>query len=198
LVELAPIDELKAALSEELLEWGDIWAVRLMGKIGHIAFIPDLIRVVLESDGLDFIHGDAIDALHGIEEPGHEEILSAIAEGDIKDPLDVSTLLEHLPYPEAYDQAVALWLRGGDDSLDSYEFYAAIRKERKNRVERQRKRMLTLDGLVKKASKNKAPRTNTHVAAVKTFKRDTPKVGRNAPCPCGSGKKYKKCCLNKK
>ena len=23
-----------------------------------------------------------------------------------------------------------------------------------------------------------------------------PKVGRNAPCPCGSGKKYKKCCLN--
>ena len=22
--------------------------------------------------------------------------------------------------------------------------------------------------------------------------------GRNDPCPCGSGKKYKKCCLNKK
>ncbi|WP_207456235.1 YchJ family protein [Azospirillum sp. SYSU D00513] len=24
--------------------------------------------------------------------------------------------------------------------------------------------------------------------------RSTPKVGRNDPCPCGSGKKYKKCC----
>jgi uncharacterized protein YecA (UPF0149 family) len=23
------------------------------------------------------------------------------------------------------------------------------------------------------------------------------KVGRNNPCPCGSGKKYKKCCWNK-
>ncbi|WP_238374901.1 SEC-C metal-binding domain-containing protein, partial [Aggregatibacter actinomycetemcomitans] len=23
------------------------------------------------------------------------------------------------------------------------------------------------------------------------------KVGRNDPCPCGSGKKYKKCCINK-
>ncbi|HNW91034.1 MAG TPA: DUF1186 domain-containing protein [Bacteroidales bacterium] len=23
-----------------------------------------------------------------------------------------------------------------------------------------------------------------------------PKIGRNAPCPCGSGKKYKKCCMN--
>ena len=25
---------------------------------------------------------------------------------------------------------------------------------------------------------------------------DTPKVGRNDPCPCGSGKKFKKCCLH--
>jgi uncharacterized protein YecA (UPF0149 family) len=26
------------------------------------------------------------------------------------------------------------------------------------------------------------------------FLRDGPKVGRNDPCPCGSGKKHKKCC----
>jgi preprotein translocase subunit SecA len=31
-------------------------------------------------------------------------------------------------------------------------------------------------------------------AAVKTVVRTMPKVGRNKPCPCGSGKKYKKCC----
>jgi preprotein translocase subunit SecA len=30
--------------------------------------------------------------------------------------------------------------------------------------------------------------------AVKTVRRQGAKVGRNAPCPCGSGKKYKKCC----
>ena len=30
-----------------------------------------------------------------------------------------------------------------------------------------------------------------------TIRRDTPKVGRNDPCPCGSGKKFKKCCLGK-
>jgi len=30
-----------------------------------------------------------------------------------------------------------------------------------------------------------------------TFKREGAKVGRNDPCPCGSGKKYKNCCLNK-
>ncbi len=30
-------------------------------------------------------------------------------------------------------------------------------------------------------------------AAIKTVRREEPKVGRNDPCPCGSGKKYKKC-----
>ncbi|NLW85909.1 MAG: hypothetical protein GXY38_03445, partial [Planctomycetes bacterium] len=29
---------------------------------------------------------------------------------------------------------------------------------------------------------------------VQTITREEPKVGRNDPCPCGSGKKYKKCC----
>jgi preprotein translocase subunit SecA len=28
----------------------------------------------------------------------------------------------------------------------------------------------------------------------KPVRRSQEKVGRNAPCPCGSGKKYKKCC----
>ena len=38
-----------------------------------------------------------------------------------------------------------------------------------------------------------APRTGPIVPR----KRDQKKVGRNDPCPCGSGKKYKKCCMNK-
>lgn len=28
----------------------------------------------------------------------------------------------------------------------------------------------------------------------RTVRRATPKIGRNDPCPCGSGKKYKHCC----
>ena len=27
-----------------------------------------------------------------------------------------------------------------------------------------------------------------------TFRRESPKIGRNEPCPCGSGKKFKRCC----
>jgi len=33
------------------------------------------------------------------------------------------------------------------------------------------------------------------IAAMKPQRRE-PRVGRNDPCPCGSGKKYKKCCLH--
>lgn len=30
-----------------------------------------------------------------------------------------------------------------------------------------------------------------------TVKNEDPSIGRNDPCPCGSGLKYKKCCLGK-
>lgn len=29
---------------------------------------------------------------------------------------------------------------------------------------------------------------------INTVRNTAPEVGRNDPCPCGSGKKYKKCC----
>jgi preprotein translocase subunit SecA len=43
------------------------------------------------------------------------------------------------------------------------------------------------DGVAPRAA---APRSEVRAA-------DGQKVGRNDPCPCGSGKKYKKCCLLK-
>ncbi|ROL62533.1 preprotein translocase subunit SecA [Bacteroidetes/Chlorobi group bacterium ChocPot_Mid] len=38
-----------------------------------------------------------------------------------------------------------------------------------------------------------APETNDRGAKVATYKRTEEKISRNAPCPCGSGKKYKNC-----
>ncbi len=35
-----------------------------------------------------------------------------------------------------------------------------------------------------------------HVVPAKTAARSTLKTGRNEPCPCGSGKKFKQCCLH--
>jgi uncharacterized protein len=41
-------------------------------------------------------------------------------------------------------------------------------------------------------SKDRALRTLSQVGD--TFRRIAPKTGRNELCPCGSGKKFKKCC----
>jgi preprotein translocase subunit SecA len=38
-----------------------------------------------------------------------------------------------------------------------------------------------------------AMRAQNTEAKVETIRRDQPKVKRNDPCPCGSGKKYKQC-----
>ncbi len=35
----------------------------------------------------------------------------------------------------------------------------------------------------------------TYIPPADTIRKEAPHVGRNDPCPCGSGKKYKKCCL---
>ncbi len=45
-----------------------------------------------------------------------------------------------------------------------------------------------------KARQNRFLNVGAKGPVVKQVKRDNPKVGRNDPCPCGSGKKYKKCC----
>ncbi|ATX80799.1 protein translocase subunit secA [Mariprofundus aestuarium] len=52
--------------------------------------------------------------------------------------------------------------------------------------------------VVEEAPREAAPVTynlgeEEEVEAQHTYKRDHPKVGRNEPCPCGSGKKYKQC-----
>ena len=52
-------------------------------------------------------------------------------------------------------------------------------------------------GDVEKESADRAMRETGVVSAGGQFVRQEPKVGRNDPCPCGSGKKFKKCCLGK-
>ena len=42
-----------------------------------------------------------------------------------------------------------------------------------------------------------APEVPPREKKQETVRRETPKVGRNDPCPCGSGKKYKNCCMKK-
>ena len=42
---------------------------------------------------------------------------------------------------------------------------------------------------------NKSDSSEEEIEKLQESVRSELKIGRNAPCPCGSGKKYKKCCL---
>jgi SEC-C motif-containing protein len=74
---------------------------------------------------------------------------------------------------------------GPDDDEGMVEFIARYSMEGAGFVHHERSTFKKIDGrwyyedgeMVKKQPK----------------RRETPKVGRNEPCPCGSGKKYKKC-----
>ena len=56
-----------------------------------------------------------------------------------------------------------------------------------------------VDAVERKRAEQAAKATKTNEdkqpsGSVKVGNRTEPKVGRNEPCPCGSGKKYKQCC----
>jgi hypothetical protein len=74
-----------------------------------------------------------------------------------------------------------------DRFRDPWEFYTAVAIQR--RQERWKKEAALED---ERALEDDETPDDFMIPYV----RETPKVGRNDPCPCGSGKKYKKCCLS--
>jgi uncharacterized protein YecA (UPF0149 family) len=45
-----------------------------------------------------------------------------------------------------------------------------------------------------KLPEEKKYRQEDFISSNGSFDNASPKIGRNSPCPCGSGKKYKNCC----
>ena len=65
--------------------------------------------------------------------------------------------------------------------------------EKVENVERKSNVKITSEGLQSNSDEPKTVKPNTTVNHT-PIKNDGPQVGRNDPCPCGSGKKYKNCC----
>ena len=240
---LAPISKLKESLSKDLMTWGDNWTVKLMGIIGSKEFVPDLIRVLRDTDNLDYIYNDALRSINTLEESADESLFTAIKSGALKD-WESFAILENLPYAEAYDFALHRWKNPSEDDMDSYEIFSYclrgigdqrgiktlqdiyanendddyigdsleclgqihtvdipelpdIINSRKERTKRQKVRMKALNDLAKYDNSLKKQGESENTGSMVPFKRKSAKIGRNKPCPCGSGKKYKKCCLNK-
>ena len=75
---------------------------------------------------------------------------------------------------------------GEDDDAGTVEFIARYTEEGKKQEHHEVADFRKEDGQWFFYD-GQAPRQTTYV-------RKSPKIGRNAPCPCNSGKKYKKCC----
>jgi len=77
---------------------------------------------------------------------------------------------------------------GADDEFGEVEFVARFREKAGGEEHAHHERALfsKVDG---RWFYNGYVPTKGH-----TVRREAPKIGRNDPCPCGSGRKYKKCC----
>jgi len=73
-----------------------------------------------------------------------------------------------------------------DGDLEDIEIKLGLREKRETKPQRLYDDFFDIDEIDDMDNLSLLPLVN-----------DKPKVGRNDPCPCGSGKKYKKCCLNK-
>lgn len=75
---------------------------------------------------------------------------------------------------------------GPSDSVGTVEFIATFDEHGQRHVHRETATFEKIDGSW--YFKDGKP------ASASPVKRESPKTGRNDPCPCGSGKKFKKCC----
>ena len=75
---------------------------------------------------------------------------------------------------------------GQDDEKGTVEFIARFLQDGTDHEHRERSHFVKRGGVWYF--------TDGKVLGPVTIRSDGPKVGRNDPCPCGSGKKYKKCC----
>ena len=82
-----------------------------------------------------------------------------------------------------------------DIKTDVVKFLMHARK-REGDIKREETVKITGEGLQNSAINNldgtMAPKTST--PQNQTVINNEPRIGRNDPCPCGSGKKYKNCC----
>jgi len=72
------------------------------------------------------------------------------------------------------------------DTEGVVEFIAHYRDREERRQHRERALFDFLDG--------RWVYRDAEAPEIETARRQQPKIGRNEPCPCGSGRKYKKCC----
>ena len=111
---------------------------------------------------------------------------------------------EHLLAMDHLKEGIGLRGYGQKDPVREYQkegydmFMDMIRRIKQDSVEKlcivQIRREEEVERIEEKQRQDYIMSRGEDTPAATTVKREAAKVGRNDPCPCGSGKKYKKCC----
>lgn len=107
--------------------------------------------------------------------------------------------MDHIDDMEQLRQGIGLQAYGNKDPLVQYRFLGfEMFEEMTSNIQKDTVGALMHVKLEQKVEKEEAPKitgTNKDDTVAKgPYVRKTAKIGRNDPCPCGSGKKYKQCC----
>jgi len=92
---------------------------------------------------------------------------------------------------ESFDLFEELWDRATEEMVRTVFLYRPVTEEEEREMVAARARRAQQKVSYSGGDASPDQRTAT---AINTAVKSGPKVGRNEPCPCGSGKKYKKCC----
>ena len=194
-------------------ETDDDWVLtevpKVMGMIGKQAIKP-LADYMLGDVKDEFSKANASDCLKSIatEHPEQRDTVLDVYSQYLKAPdptlqsfngLLVCSLLD-LKATELIDQIRPMYEKGYVDittsgDLEDVEIGLGLRSQRDTPKPNYADPRLAVLGKLFGAYPGSA--SGMDLGATNTFVRDAPKLGRNDPCHCGSGKKYKKCCLNK-
>jgi Protein of unknown function (DUF1186)/SEC-C motif len=140
-----------------------------------LAYLGSLLRGKLKREPSFFWGSLLSDCLDLYPEPIREEVEQAFADGldgeRVCSPQDLAKTLA-----QGQDQVLSELQHNGrytllSDAVAALEWWACFQPE--------------------EASRPVEPLPTT---PVEPYRRARPKVGRNEPCPCGSGRKFKKCC----
>jgi hypothetical protein len=136
-----------------------------------------------------------VNAFMELRYEGAHDLVEALFEADL---LDTMIFGDWRDYQAAFapDALPSLSANYAYDILADYEGLRLQEQERKRRAAQAAERALSRRAAEEAGPAPGGPSQLTSSSAT-PFVRQTPKVGRNDPCPCGSGRKYKHCCGKK-
>ena len=149
-----------------------------------------------------FLHKVAVDYYNAREENNTAPIMRELENLVMLKVVD-SHWMEHLDAMDALREGIGLRAYGQRDPLveykfEAYEMFEAMKEAIVDDVVRYMYRVNVVTQPVVEDHLSEASTNNPNVdGSTETPKepvRNDSTVGRNDPCPCGSGKKYKKCC----